>query len=152
MKNLLPLVALLGGCASAPPAGNYVACISSIGPAPVAARYADGRDEAIVLMARALAGTESTPQRDCGRVREAYYRNHSDVVRNIGGIVKLPLSILSGGWSASRIADAGGTTSVRNNASGGSTAAGRNVADDHSTSQIIDDINVDDSASFEFGL
>ena len=63
--------------------------------------------------------------------QQQHDRSSAKVVQHAGELLKIPLSIAAGGWAAARIADSGGTTSVSNTASGGSTAAGRNVSDDH---------------------
>ena len=156
---MLAAVAILvlvffSGCAEAPQrpvemAHSYDACVAGCAavhnrPAQPVPASRDSRDAVIRVLAEALvARNQLAPMaqcvRECGAVPVQYentvqivHQTNAQTVGHIGGMARIPLSIMAGGWSAARIAEAGGQTTVTNTAQGGSTAAGRNVVDDHS--------------------
>jgi len=141
------------GCADAPPrppemASSYDACVAGCAatqnrPATPMPASRDPRDAMLAVLVQAfVARDQLAPMaqcvRECGRVPvefehtvQVVHQTNAATISSIGKMAQIPLSIAAGGWAAARIADAGGQTSVSNNASGGSTAAGRNIADDH---------------------
>ena len=155
LRLALCLLAVLsaGGCAEAPQrppemATSYNACVAgctAVQTRPVVSMPVsrDPRDAMLAVMVQAfVARDQLAPMaqcvRECGAVPVAFERTvqvvhqtNAATISSIGKMAQIPLSIAAGGWAAARIADAGGQTEVNNTASGGSTAAGRNVADDH---------------------
>jgi len=108
--------------------------------------FNDPRDVALVLMAEALASVNSAdPMAQCvgacgavpiesERTFQVVARSNADLGRAIVDGLKIPASIMAGGWALSRVTDSAGTTSVSNKVTGdGNSTAGRNNFDDHSS-------------------
>ena len=107
--------------------------------------YRDARDQVMVMLASALqARSQLSGMAECQQfvddhieafeeTAQAVARANADVVGNVGEVVRLPLSILAGGWALDRVLSNAGQTAISNSIKGdGNTSAGRNVADSHS--------------------
>ena len=139
----------LTGCAKIQPrpaqmAQSYDTCVTvvgdaHVGPATAVARYRDARDNVMVVLAQALASQGSRsemaqeldacagPIASHEATNTAIVRSNADIAGAVADALKLPASIMAGGWAAERLLSNAGSsnTSVSgtNNTTGGRDAA-----------------------------
>jgi len=141
-------LAVFSGCAKIQPrpvqmAQSYDTCVTivgdaHVGPAPTVARYRDARDNVMVVLAQALAqqGRQSAMAQELDAcagpiasheaTNTAIVRSNADITGAVTDALKMPASIMAGGWAAERLLSNAGssntTVSGANNTTGGRDA------------------------------